>query len=200
VIRASMPIFSRNGELKEGGKPGITGNKDAQYVAKVFSTYAEMSRTDLNKLGASIGKLDGWAGAQTHDDMKMIAAGKEAWIASVLPKLDLAKTFPDIGSLKEIEDALGGIYDTIVTGFPNKPTPREIGQRVSPANLAKSLGKSRVLHFKDAEAALAYRDQFGYGNTVSGMIAHLRSALAWRPTWKRSGQTRKSCSARWSRG
>ncbi|KRB22671.1 hypothetical protein [Mesorhizobium sp. Root172] len=175
--RLDADILREMAELKEGGNPGITGNKDAQYAAKVFAKYAELSRTDLNKLGASIGKLDGWAGAQTHDDMKMIAAGKEAWIAAVLPKLDLAKTFPDIGSsLKDAEEALGGIYDTIITGFPNKPTPKEKGQRVNPANLAKSLGKSRVLHFQDAEASLAYRDQFGYGNTVSGMVAHLRSA------------------------
>jgi hypothetical protein len=174
--RLDADIMREMSELKDGGKPGITGNKDAQYVAKVFSTYAELSRTDLNKLGASIGKLDGWSGAQTHDDLKLIAAGKETWIASVLPKLDIAKTFPDLTSVKEAEEALSGIYDTIVTGLPNKPTPREIGQRVSPANLAKSLGKSRVLHFRDAESALAYRDQFGYGNTVSGIIAHLRSA------------------------
>jgi hypothetical protein len=99
--RLDADILREMAELKEGGKPGITGNKDAQYVAKVFSTYAELSRTDLNKLGASIGKLDGWAGAQTHDDIKMIAAGKEGWVASILPKLDLAKTFPDIGSVKE---------------------------------------------------------------------------------------------------
>ncbi|TIS17632.1 MAG: hypothetical protein E5X10_02810, partial [Mesorhizobium sp.] len=91
-------IMREMAELKEGGKPGITGNKDAQLVAKTFATYAEMSRTDLNKLGASIGKLDGWAGAQTHDNIKMIAAGKEAWISSILPKLDLARTFPDAGS------------------------------------------------------------------------------------------------------
>ncbi|RUV65847.1 hypothetical protein EOA64_00445 [Mesorhizobium sp. M1A.F.Ca.IN.022.02.1.1] len=169
-------IMREMAELKEGGKPGITGNKDAQLVAKTFATYAEMSRTDLNKLGASIGKLDGWAGAQTHDNIKMIAAGKEAWISSILPKLDLARTFPDAGSAKDIEEALSGIYDTLVTGFPNKPTPKELGQRVNPANLAKSLGKSRVLHFKDAEAALAYRDEFGFGTTASGMVAHLRSA------------------------
>ncbi|TGR84269.1 hypothetical protein EN866_33375 [Mesorhizobium sp. M2D.F.Ca.ET.223.01.1.1] len=169
-------IMREMAQLKEGGKPGITGNKDAELVAKTFATYAEMSRTDLNKLGASIGKLDGWAGAQTHDNIKMIEAGKEAWISSVVSKLDLARTFPEAGSAKDIEEALSGIYDTIVTGMPNKPTPREIGQRVSPANLAKSLGKSRVLHFKDAEAALAYRDEFGFGTTASGMVAHLRSA------------------------
>jgi hypothetical protein len=163
-------------ELRQGGKPGITGNADAKYIAKVFASYAEMSRTDLNGLGASIGKLDGWSGTQTHDDVKMIAAGKNAWINSILPKLDVARTFPDVETKKDIEDMLSGIYDTIITGLGNKPTPREKGQRVNPANLAKSLGKSRVLHFKDAQGALAYREQFGYGNTVSGMISHLRNS------------------------
>jgi hypothetical protein len=174
--RMDADVTREMAELKEGGKPGITGNADAQYVAKVFASYAEMSRTDLNKLGASIGKLDGWSGSQIHDDIKMIGAGKDAWISSVLPKLDIDRTFPDLVNEKEVTDALSGIYDTIITGMPNKATPREKGQRVNPANLAKSLGKSRVLHFKDADAAMAYRDQFGYGNTVSGMIAHLRNS------------------------
>jgi hypothetical protein len=174
--RMDADITKEMAELHERGKPGITGNKDAQYVAKLFASYAELSRTDLNKLGASIGKLEGWSGSQTHDDIKMIAAGNDAWIAAVLPKLDAAKTFPDVSSSAEIKDALSGIYDTIITGMPNKPTPKEVGQRVNPANLAKSLGKSRVLHFKDAESALAYRDQFGYGNTVSGIFSHLRNA------------------------
>jgi len=169
-------VMREMAELKEGGKPGITGNKDAQYAAKLFATYAELSRTDLNRLGASIGKLDGWSGAQVHDDAKMIAAGKDAWMAFILPKLDVARTFPEAASAKDIEDALSGIYDTIISGLPNKPTPRETGQRVNPANLAKSLGKSRVLHFRDADAALAYREQFGYGNTVSGIVSHLRNA------------------------
>lgn len=174
--RFDADIMREMAELRDGGKPGITGNADAQYVAKVFATYAEMSRTDLNRLGASIGKLDGWSGVQTHDDLKMVAAGKDAWISSVLPKLDLARTFPDATSRAEIEDALAGVYDTLITGFPNQPTPAERGQRINPANLAKRLGKSRVLHFKNADAALAYRDEFGHGNTVSGMIGHLRNA------------------------
>jgi len=161
-------------ELKEGGNPGVTGNKDAQYVAKVFASYAELARTDMNRLGASIGKLDGWAGAQTHDNIKMIQAGKDAWVTAILPKLDLLRTFPEATTEKDIVDALDGIYDTIITGFSNKMSPKEMGQRVNPANLAKRLGRSRVLHFKNAEAALAYRDQFGYGTTAAGIFNHLR--------------------------
>jgi hypothetical protein len=169
-------VLREMAELKEGGKPGITKNADAIYAAKLFAKYAELSRTDLNRLGASIGKLDGWAGAQSHDDIKMIAAGKATWVDRTLQKLDLAKTFPDVSSAEDAKGILGDIYDTIITGMPNKPTASELGQRVSPANMAKSLGKSRVLHFRDAEAALVYRDEFGYGSTVSGMISHLRNA------------------------
>jgi hypothetical protein len=168
-------VLREMGEIKDGGEPGITGNRDAQKVAAIFARYAELSRTDLNRLGASIGKLQGWAGAQTHDDVKMIAAGKETWIDYVLPRLDLERTFEGAAP-EEARGILADVYDTIITGVPNKPTPREKGARVNPANLAKSLGKSRVLHFRDASAQLQYRDRFGYGNTVSGIVAHLRRA------------------------
>lgn len=163
-------------ELREGGKPGVTGNADAQYVAKVYATYAEMSRVELNKLGASIGKLDGWAGAQTHDDMKLIAAGKQTWVDAIRPMLDDKRTFPEAQSEGEVREILEGIYDTIVTGVANKPRSIPAAGRVNPANLAKSLGKERVLHFKNADAVIAYRDRFGFGNTSSSIIAHQMKA------------------------
>lgn len=165
-------------ELKEGGKPGLTKNADAIYVAKTFATYAEMSRVELNKLGASIGKLDGWAGAQTHDDNKMILAGKQAWVDAIRPLLDDARTFPEAQSEAEIRDILEGTYDTITTGIPGKPIVRQEGGRVNPANMAKSLGKERVLHFKDADSVINYRDKFGYGNTASSIIAHQNKAAS----------------------
>ena len=167
-------VMKEMGELREGGKPGITGNDDARFVAKVFADYAELSRTDLNKLGASIGKLDGWSGAQSHDDIRMIEAGKATWVDSTWQKLDAERTFPDL-SEAEARVVLGEIFDTITTGLPERARPAPAG-RVNPANMAKALGKSRVLHFKNADMALAYREEFGYGNTVSGMISHLRNA------------------------
>jgi hypothetical protein len=161
-------------ELRDGGKPGSTNNADAQWLAKTFADVAELSRTELNRLGASIGKLDGWAGVQMHDPIKMMAAGKDAWVGRIVTLLDHARTFPEGVSQTEAADILGDIYDTIITGFPSTKTAPELGQRVNPANLAKTLGASRVLHFQDNKAALSYRDQFGYGNTISGMISHLQ--------------------------
>jgi len=167
-------VLAEMWELRDGGNPGSTKNEDAKYLARTFATYAELSRTDLNRLGASIGKLDGWAGVQSHDPIKMIQAGKDAWVGRIVPLLDHDRTFPDAPTATEVTDILGDIYDTIITGIPAKPTGAEKGQRVNPANLAKSLGKSRVLHFADAQAALSYRDQFGYGNTIAGMFSHLQ--------------------------
>jgi hypothetical protein len=176
--RLSDDVFREMGELREGGKPGVTGNDDAKYLADVFAKHVEASRTDLNRLGASIGKLDGWAGAQVHDDMKMMRAGKKSWVDQTATLLDLSRTFPDAVTSNDVRGILGDIYDTIITGVPNKATAKEMGQRVNPANLAKSLGKTRVLHFKDAESAIAYRDAFGYGNSIYGIMAHQRRAAS----------------------
>jgi hypothetical protein len=163
-------------EIKPDGRPGVTGNKDAQYLAATFAKYAELARTDLNRMGASIGKLLGWAGAQTHDNIKMIARGKDAWVDAIFPRLDVARTFPDAENQADIEEMLRGIYNTIITGVSEKPTAREKGQRVNPANMAKQLGKSRVLHFESAQKALDYRAEFGNGNTLSGLLGHLRNS------------------------
>jgi hypothetical protein len=128
--RLSDDVFREMGELREGGKPGVTGNEDAKYLADVFAKHVEASRTDLNRLGASIGKLDGWAGAQVHDDMKMMQAGKETWIDGIAPLLDLNRTFPDAASADEVKKILGDIYDTIVTGVPSTARASRATQRL----------------------------------------------------------------------
>lgn len=163
-------------QLRDGGKPGITGNKDAQYMAKMFSKYGELARTDANALGGDIGKMEGYAGPQTHDPALMIAPGKNAkdqWVGYVLPKLDLRRTFPEGLTSDQAVKVLGDVYDTIITGLPNTPTASENGEFSGPGRITKSLEASRVLHFKDADSAMAYRDVYGYSNTMQGMMSHL---------------------------
>lgn len=162
-------------ELREGGTPGSTGNKDAQYLAGQLASYTELSRTELNRLGAAIGKLDGYAGPQVHDDLAMLKAGREKWVGDIYDMLDQSRTFPDATSEAEAKGILANIYDTIITGMhKDEITPLMKGQRVGPANLASGLGKHRVLHFRDAETAMAYRDTYGRGSTIQGMIGQLR--------------------------
>ena len=82
-------------ELRDGGNPGSTGNSDAKVLADIFAKYAEAMRKELNGLGASIGKLDGWAGAQVHDTIKMLKVSPEQWAARTIRYLDVERTFPD---------------------------------------------------------------------------------------------------------
>lgn len=295
-------------ELREGGKPGSTGNRDAQTLAGIFAKYAEMSRVEVNQRGGMTGKLDGWAGAQIHDDFKLMAAGEEKWIDFILPLLDHERTFAgdrDLLALTRQEIAgLGGDYfdldlvkkrqrqsgralesldrrqavldrlkeaynreqaahmervgghrekfmttstDNAVSKHKgginesavaltrlgnrvarlNKASDRIAGQRekaianhekfsrlnellslekdlnagtsnpreflreayttiatgadgavremtgpARPGNLAKSMARSRVLHFKDADAALAYNREFGHGAAIPAMVKH----------------------------
>ncbi len=173
--RFSDNVLREMAELKEGGAPGITRDPDAQKAAKIFAKYAEIIRQDLNKNGASIGKLDGWAGAQVHDDIKILAAGRDAWKASILPRLDLERTFEGVTDRAALDKALDGVFDNIVTGVRTGTMPPASG-RVNPANLAKSLGRDRVLHFKSADDAIAYRDEFGHGLFTSAMAHHFRAS------------------------
>ena len=48
--------------------------------------------------------------------------------------------------------------------------------RVNPINIAKQMGKSRQIHFKDVDAALSYREKFGAGTTSSNVYAYLEHA------------------------
>lgn len=161
-------------ELREDGNPGSTGNSDAAYLAKQLAAHMELSRTELNRLGAAIGKLDGYAGPQVHDDIAMLTAGRDKWVQQITELLDLDRTFEDASSPQEVADILRGIWDTIVSGTRlSDDSPTLKGQRVGPAGIAKSLGAHRVLHFKNAEAALAYRDLYGRGSTIQGVLGQL---------------------------
>jgi len=174
----SNAVVREMAEIKKDGNPGVSNNPDAVKVANIFSEYAEVSRQGLNKYGASVGKLDGWGGPHRHDNSKISKVTEEDWVGAILPKLDLDRSFPDVKDQAELEKILGGIYREIITGQPDRLTAQSTGKITGPANLAKSLQKSRVLHFKDADAWITYNDQFGDGTIINGMISHQQRAAA----------------------
>lgn len=160
-------------ELRDGGTPGKTGNSDAKYLAKVILDYFNLAKKDANKRGGNVGDIDGYFGPQNHDPIRMLKVDPKVWITRVLARLDIARTFPGMSQI-EMEEVLGGIYKTITTGFsPLKPSSRNASGKVTPAGVAKSLSKSRVLHFKSVDDAIAYRAEFGRGNTIEGAMGHL---------------------------
>ena len=165
--------------VREMMQPGSTRNADAARVGVIFSESAEMSRQDLNRLGANIGKLDGWAGAQIHDADKIGAVDPDAWVSAVLPKLDLARTFPDVTSEAEVRAILRNVWENIVFQ-PSREAPRSPADSdfAGPRNVARALERHRVLHFKSADDWLSYSADFGHGHIFDGMLHHQsRAAL-----------------------
>jgi hypothetical protein len=161
-------------ELRKDGVPGRTGDADAAWAAGKLSEAAERSRMRLNEAGANIGKLGGWV-PQSHDVGKMRAlgtGGEDRWVDFVLPRLDREQSLPGLDD-EQVRETLGEIYQNIVTGRDRRVRPAQRGEFLGPRNLARAQGRHRVLHFKDAEAALEYQHRFGRGNVLTGVLEHL---------------------------
>jgi hypothetical protein len=163
-------------ELKKDGKPGSTKNKDAQKLAGLLAGHGEAMRLELNKLGANIGRLDGWTGPQRWHARLLLKAGAEAWVAKVLPRLDLERSFGAGTDEAKAAEILRGVWHNIVTGQDLRVSPGEKGERLGPANLARSMEKHRVLHFKDADGWLAANAEFGRGHVLDGITDMMHSS------------------------
>jgi len=161
-------------EIRPSGKAGVSGSDTARQVAGILSDHAEMARVRLNEAGAFIGKIDGWV-PQVHDEGKMVTAGKDAWVETVRPLLDMERSFEG-KTLEEVSGILGEVFENIITGRDHTVTSGEKGQFLGPRNLARSMGQHRVLHFLDADAWLKYHEQFGRGNVLVNVIHHLEGA------------------------
>lgn len=161
-------------QIKPDGKPGISGNETARQVGTILAEHSEMSRVRLNEAGAFIGKLDGWV-PQVHDEGKLVSAGKDAWVETARPLLDLERSFEG-KSREEVDGILGEVFENIITGRDHTITAGEKGQFLGPRNLARSMGQHRVLHFRDADSWLKYHEQFGRGNVLVNVIHHLEGA------------------------
>lgn len=176
--------------IREMRRPGSTADDVARQAADIFARYMEQARARLNDAGADIGRLDGWT-PQSHDAWKMLKGGgrgREDWISFTAERLDVERSFPDAaGDPARLREILGRVYDSIVTGHDGHVTPAERGQRTGPRNLASGMGEHRVLHFRDADAALAYNEKYGHGNLIDAMVRHLDMAARKTALMERFG-------------
>jgi len=177
AVLREMKALGKGGQVKG---EAVTGNQLAQQVAQVFARVAELSRTDLNRLGGMVGELEGWT-PQAHDRDRIARAGRDAWIETILPRLDLDRSFPDAaGDEKAVRGILSELFDSITSNVDRVAPERDqalAASRVTPTpNLARTLGRHRTLHFADASGWLQYREQFATGHIFDGMIKHLDRA------------------------
>lgn len=180
-------------ELRDGGKPGSTGSPEAQGIAKIINKYQELARTDQNLHGAFIKKLEGYIVSQSHDMFRIARAGKEAWVNFVRPLLD-DRTFENVkGGEAANREFLGKVYQELSSGsFYKVDTDAPLIGFKGPANLAKKVSQSRVLHFADAQSWIKYNDNFGKASLMEAVASGLRHAANTTALLERFGPNPKA--------
>lgn len=149
---------------------------EAVKIAEIVNKYQEDARNTRNRFGAWIRDLNGYITRQTHDQFKIRDAGMQKFKETVLPLLDLDRTLRDFQGTAD--DFLTRVYDDFATGSHMK-TPAGEDDNIAfgrGANLARKESASRVLYFKDGEAAYQYNAAFGQGNLAETVVGGLDSA------------------------
>lgn len=171
------------------GSPGMTKDPNALKAASIFKKFLDSSVDRANLAGANIRKLAGWI-PRMHDVEKMIT-GPEAWKEHMRNGLHIERTFGKVTE-QDLEDILENVYQRMVTGVrPEMGDVDMTGPMTRmPKNLAKSLGKQRVLHFKfkSPELEVAYLKEFGQGvNILETVTRHLDTMALKSATMERLG-------------
>jgi hypothetical protein len=152
--------------------------KQAVEIAQILQKWQEVARQDGNRHGGWIGKLDNYVVRQSHSPDRISNAGFDAWKAAILPRLDMAKTFPD-GQPKDLDYWLRETYTNLTTGVRPEAGDANATRMAAfkgPGNLAKKLSQERVLHFKSADDWFDYNEQFGFGNLREAYVTGLHRA------------------------
>jgi len=165
-----------------------TGVKQAKDIAMILKKYQNSWRNRLNDLGANIGLLDDWITRTTHNTEKMANASKiskiigdnrTAWVEFIKGRLDIPRTFANVSDPAQIDNILGDIYNSIMSGdhLKHGGTNSVYGTR----NVTNRLNASRVLHFKDVQARQEYNIAFGEPSlkeSVMGVLSNSARNIA----------------------
>lgn len=159
--------------VRELFKPGSTGSASARELAEAWTKGAEYLRGRFNEAGGAIGKLADWGLPQSHNSRAVRAAGYAKWRQFIDPLLDRGRMidrqtgepFTDA----KFETVMRDVFETIRTDGWNAIKPGAAGGKM----LANQKAEHRFLHFKDADAWLAYNGQFGNNDPFSAMMSHV---------------------------
>ena len=157
----------------KGGKPGISGSKEAQAAAKVINRLQEAMVGRLNRAGAFIKRMPGYIVRQTHDMRPIKRAGFEKWYAATWQRVDEMRTFNRLLADDEREAIYRGLYAEFAAGRHPSALTEQAWSAYLPTggNLAKRVSQHRELHFKTGKDWYAYHRQFGRG-TILDAVAH----------------------------
>jgi hypothetical protein len=180
TMEATNPKFFGLFENKDGVRALVkelfgedSGVKEAKDGAAQFKAVAEALRQRFNRGGGEVGQLEDWGMPHHHSQLNVAKAGREQWIADILPRLDRSRyTGPDGARMtdQELDVFLTHAWETIATGGVNKiepGRPNGSGMRANRGN------EGRQIHFKDADSYLGYQEKYGDHTPYEVMVGHI---------------------------
>jgi hypothetical protein len=157
---------------------GMSGSDEAREIAEIIRKVQKNLLDRKNRNGANIGELINYVVRQRHDPNRLRDAGFEKWRDDIIQLLDTDRTFAGIRDPKEQEAFLKEAYEHLVTGrfqkvssvFGEDGKVDPLTAFKGPANLAKKLSGSRVLHFKDGQSSFAYANQYSGRPLINAVL------------------------------
>ena len=161
-----------------------SGSAVAARIASAVQAAQTRARTLFNAHGGDIGELADFGLPHSHEIGKIRAAGFDGWRAQVYARLawerieDAATGQPfaaQAGQLpadpRAADRFLRDVYDGLVSrGWDaRQPSMSTGGGKM----LANRRAERRVMHFRDADAWMAYNDRFGAADPFRSIVSHL---------------------------
>jgi hypothetical protein len=176
----------------------VAGGKEAKRIAEIIQITQKRMLKRKNQQGAMIAELKNYAVRQSHDPILLRAgaktdaeleAARTSWVEYMLrPDVLDPKTFENKPPTKNgepytNEDFLADMWNNLVSGQHDKVDALRgddgqidsLDSFTGPANLAKKLSQSRIIHFKDGAAAHAYfktYSRMSLSDAVMNAISH----------------------------
>jgi len=163
------------GELNKryGGKPGISGNKEAAKAAKVYQGVISAYRQEQAALGIRVDDLEGRMLRQVWMPDRLREFGtSERFAKEMLPRIDKLRVFDDPNvSDARVYKFLQDFYDERIRG---ETDPLDLNARLMSKQkdtYAQQQTYSRTIHLKSAEDTFFVMKNFGEGDVASTMAA-----------------------------
>lgn len=154
-----------------------SGNAAAKAMADAAKAVLEDLRLRSNAAGSMIGKLDRYGLPQGHRAEALIEVGQEKWVARLMQDgvLDRDRMVDPLTGRKlsdaELREALEVAYERIKTdGWVDKEAS---GVPAGRGALWKQHADHRFIHFKSADAWLAYAKDFGNPDPFGAIMGHI---------------------------
>ena len=162
-------LFGQDSRAFAGPETAAVAKKAAAQWGKT----AEAIRTQFNAAGGQVGRLEDWRMPQNHSQHLVAKAGQDAWVRDTFGKLDRKRYVNADGSMMtdaQVLTFLKEAWTTIATGGANKIEP---GKVTGAGMLAGHNAEARSIHFKDADAYLAYQQRYGGADAYTAMMSHV---------------------------